>query len=501
MKKIVAFILTLCLCSGLILTSKVIKANADESAKSYEVSGLGVAPHVILNQETGCYDIDVYAMTVSTQYVSNFTASFELYYVGNEQTGKVKTTAQSYVGGTVTGGLEDLKQYVEQSDVDSAGDSASNKVYRRVTFRVAFNASKNVDLSKSCEMHGSNAGQSGDAYIGRIAKIKTDLKIASSFDTNSADVGLYVIYGEIESAGYMDGKKVVNYEDEAALPMSLCFGDFDFDGEITARDLVTAQYYYVNNIMFNEEIGDVYVYPNQTMSFMNRFCRDSSLQYLQMYLCEQITYSEYMISVMMASSGGGSEPGDSSGGGTGKAYDYPDGNAGEFYDTLWDYGRTAVTDGVVTFYGEDSHGNYHFWITDDDGSVTGRFFTVINSSKRTVTIYSYSLDKTKIIINAYFTSYVDIKFIDGWDDEYWDGKTPGEDDEYIYKGADEYGNTHIWSKTNPYQKMFQTKYGDEIAYLINPETKEAVILGKADDVWQFCHIRLIKYSNKGFIGD
>lgn len=472
MRKFIALILTLLLCSGLIATSKIVKANALEEIGSGEIGGdvtgnssIYVSPHIILNRERGCYDIDIY-VGATNKYISNFAVKIGLVYPGSQFSGEVlqtKTTAQSYVGGTISSGNI-------EGDVEYA------------KFRVVFNATKNVDLSAI----DYTLDRGNDLlYIGKIAKIKTDIKIANLVDiekTHDVFLGLCVDGGEIESAAYMnDNKKVVNYSNLNDIEnISMLLGDFDFDGELTARDLVTAQYYYVN---------DVVLIGGGNESFLTDFCRRSALQYLQMYLCEQITYSEYAMSVIEAVIGGdgGSEevvPGESV-----KEGDYPDGEEGQFYNVFWDYdfwnSNNPVTDenGNI-FYGEDNYGNYHFWLKDNEGYYL-RLFIAPSS-----TVYSYSLSGGKIAITDYKRMGVgNNSYEKYWDNEYWDSKTPGEDGSYIIKGLDSYGNLHVWAKDGVEseqifgmsKKYFETADGDRYRYIISAKDNKVLIFGKGDN--------------------
>lgn len=471
MKKFIVLILTLFLCSGLIVTSKIVKANALEEIGSGEIGGnvsgngsIYVSPHIILNQESGCYDIDIY-IGATNKYISNFAVKIGLAYPGSQFSGEglqTKTTAQSYVGGTISSGNI-------EGDVEYA------------KFRLVFNATKNVDLSAI----GYTLDRGNDLlYFGKIAKIKTDIKIANMVDTektHKALLGLCIDGGEIESAAYInDNKKVVNYDNLNEVEnISMLLGDFDFDGELTARDLVTAQYYYVNDVMLiGGGIG----------GFLTEFCRNSALQYLQMYLCEQITYSEYVVSVVDAmdggSGGGGSEevvPGESV-----KEGDYPDGAEGQFYDVFWDYdfwnGNKPITDenGNI-FYGEDNYGNYHFWLKNSEGYYL-RLFIAPSS-----TVYSYSLSGGRIAITDYERIGVgNNSYEKYWDNEYWDSKTPGEDGSYVIKGLDSHGNLHVWEKDvvesekifGMSKKYFEMADGNRYRYIISAKDNKILIVGQ-----------------------
>ena len=472
MKKFIALILTLLLCSGLIATSKIVKVNALEEIGSGEIgdneignSSVYVSPNIIINQESGCYDIDIY-VGATTKYISNFAVKIGLAYPGSRFSGEVlqtKTSAQSYVGGTISSGNI-------EGDVEYA------------KFRVVFNATKNVDLSAI----GYTLNRGSDLlYFGKIAKIKTDIKIANIVDTEKTHevlLGLFIDGGEIESAAYInDNKKVVNYDNLNEVEnIAMLLGDFDFDGELTARDLVTAQYYYVNDIML---IG------GGNEGFLTEFCRRSALQYLQMYLCEQITYSEYIASVADAMNGGGG------GGGSeevvpdesNKEAIYPDGNEGDFYDVFWDYDywnkQNPVTDELGNiFYGEDRHGNYHLWLkNEDDENSYIRIFLVTKDNH--YNLYTYSLQNGRVVIENY--SEIDlggVNFIDVWDESYWKNKTEAEENGYIIKGLDEYGNMHIWAKDmtsigGMALKSFQTPDDeDPYIYIISPKDNKILIV-------------------------
>ncbi len=277
MKKFLASILAVCLlCSSVIFG---VRAYADigkgeepvipNESQIYNDNNseeeFGVVPHVVLNQETGCYDLDIYVLT-AIGYFSNFEAEISLYIDGADNKSR-KLNVEQFAKGNFTAALTEG------------------------LLNIVFNATKNVDMSAGYVVNDMNDYE--NIYIFKIATVKTDIKQNirknGSEDGSGMEIdrGIDIGGGEVKTAGFINENKVINFgvtavgvdSESSALP-----GDYDFDGALTVKDLIAAQYYLTNRVDLRDDL-------------LMRMLNSTSLQYLQMYLCETISFSEYFKSV------------------------------------------------------------------------------------------------------------------------------------------------------------------------------------------------------------
>lgn len=467
MKKFLASILAVCLlCSSVIFG---VRAYADigkgeepvipNESQIYNDNNseeeFGVVPHAVLNQETGCYDVDIYVST-TIGYFSNFEAEISIYFADAE--------------------IKNPKLSVEQFAKGSFTAAITKDM-----LNIVFNATKNVDMSAGYVVNDMNDYE--NIYIFKIATIKTDIKqnvIKSGSEDGSEieiDSGIKVGGGDVKTAGFINGNKVINFgitdvgrgSDTPALP-----GDYDFDGALTVKDLIAAQYYLTNRVDLRCE-------------FLMRMLNSTSLQYLQMYLCETISFSEYFKSVYEEA--GMIEK---------KWYE-----CDKYWDSeYWGNEDFPTDEQGYKYLGEDRYGNYHVW-NEKQGV---KFFVKMGGSE--FGVHFYKIDENGEIKNSYNyyeTFFGDEMFYMGSEQllqfrcenpygrlwlEYWnetwlekqDSDSGVSSENYEYKGIDSYGSKYYWKKTNGFK--FLTHYGYAFRYLISPKDNKLLIVGYTDKWWE-----------------
>lgn len=468
MKKFLANILALCLiCSSGIFD---VRAYADirngeepvipNESQIYNDNNsdedFGVVPHAVLNQETGCYDIDIYVSS-TIGYFSNFEAEISLYIDGADNK-TPKLNVEQFAKGNFTAGIT------------------------KDTLNVVFNATKNVDMSAGYVVNDFYDYE--NTYIFKIATVKTDIK--QNIRKNGSEEGLEIeidkgielFGGEVKTAGFINGNKVINFgvtgvgvdSETPALP-----GDYDFDGVLTVKDLIAAQYYLTNHVYLRDKV-------------LTEMLNSTSLQYLQMYLCETITFSEYFKSVYKET--GVVEE---------KWYE-----CDKYWDSeYWGNGDFPTDEQGYKYLGEDRYGNYHVWNEGQDV----KFFVKTIDIGCGFGVHFYKIDGNGKICNSdwlYKQSFGDeIFYSEGmylfeaaspsgksWYD-YWDEASLDKRDsddvksfkEYEYKGTDKYGNKHYWNKTNGF-KFFTRGYDfGAFRYLVSEKDNRLLVVGYTDKWW------------------
>ena len=466
MKKFLASILAVCLlCSSVIFG---VRAYADigkgeepvipNESQIYNDNNseeeFGVVPHAVLNQETGCYDVDIYVST-TIGYFSNFEAEISIYFADAEIKNP-KLSVEQFAKGNFTAALT------------------------KDMLNIVFNATKNVDMSAGYVVNDMNDYE--NIYIFKIATVKTDIKQNirknGSEDGSGTEIdrGIDIGGGEVKTAGFINENKVINFgitdvgrgSDTPALP-----GDYDFDGALTVKDLIAAQYYLTNRVDLRCE-------------FLMRMLNSTSLQYLQMYLCETISFSEYFKSVYEEA--GIIEK---------KWYE-----CDKYWDSeYWGNEDFPTDEQGYKYLGEDRYGNYHVW-NERQGV---KFFVKMGDSS--FGVHFYKIDENGKICNPdwlYKQSFGDdIFYSEGmylfeaaspsgksWYD-YWDETSLDKRDsddvmsfkEYEYKGIDKYGNKHYWNKTNGF-KFFTRGYDfGAFRYLVSEKDNRLLVVGYTDKWW------------------
>ena len=303
MKKLLSLIMAVGLSFGLCFASanglnKVYAADGVAELEDYakNTSMFVVSPQVVLNQETGCYDIDINVLSANG-YFSNFEAEIEC-RIMNRKGGNQKIIEGDSSGSFIEGDLPKAKVTTKQYVKGNAAASLKNGI-----LSVVFNAPSNVALN--------NFGYNGGAMFGiKVFTVKTDLKyndyVLNASEEGVFDIGLWFTDGEVKSAGVMNLEKRVVIFDECGLDdriseldSMMCIGDYDFDGTLTINDLIAAQYYLTNRTEFLH------------LRTLNLMLDSVCLQYLQMYLCESISYFDYIEAVAKkVAAGGGEESGE-----------------------------------------------------------------------------------------------------------------------------------------------------------------------------------------------
>lgn len=467
MKKFLASILAVCLlCSSGIFgvgayadIGKVVAAVIPNESQIYNDNNrdevFGVVPHAVLNQETRCYDVDIYVVTANG-YFSNFEAEIRIHFADTEIKNP-KLSVEQFAKGNFTAALT------------------------KDMLNIVFNATKNVDMSAGYVVNDMNGYE--NIYIFKIATVKTDIKQNirknGSEDGSGTEIdrGIDIGGGEVKTAGFINGNKVINFgftdvgkdSDAPALP-----GDYDFDGALTVKDLIAAQYYLTNRVDLKCE-------------FLMRMLNSTSLQYLQMYLCETISFSEYFKSVY----------------GEAGMIDKKWYECDKYWDSeYWGNEEFPTDEQGYKYLGEDRYGNYHVW-NEKQGV---KFFVKMGGSE--FGVHFYKIDENGEIknpYNYYETFFGDEMFYMGSEQllqfrcenpygrlwlEYWnetwlekqDSDSGVSSENYEYKGIDSYGSKYYWKKTNGFK--FLTHYGYAFRYLISPKDNKLLIVGYTDKWWE-----------------
>lgn len=459
MKKFLASILSVCLlCSSVIFG---VRAYADigkgeepvipNESQIYNDNNseeeFVVMPHVVLNQETGCYDVDIYVST-TIGYFSNFEAEISLYIDGADNKSR-KLNVEQFAKGNFTAALT------------------------KDMLNIVFNATKNVDMSAGYVVNDMN--DYDNIYIFKIATVKTDIKQNirknGSEDGSGTEIdrGIDIGGGEVRTAGFINENKVINFGVTAVggdSKISALPGDYDFDGALTVKDLIAAQYYLTNRVELRDEL-------------LMRMLNSTSLQYLQMYLCETISFSEYFKSVYEEA--GMIEE---------KWY-----KCDKYWDSeYWGNEDFPTDEQGYKYLGEDRYGNYHVW-NERQGV---KFFVKMGDSS--FGVHFYKIDENGKICNPdyYYESFFgdemdyfgaeqlwQFKYDNpsgkSWYD-YWDETNLDKRDSddvmsyqgYEYKGTDKYGNKHYWNKTTGFK--FFIRYECAFRYLISSKDNRLLIV-------------------------
>lgn len=301
MKKLLSLIMAVGLSFGLCFASAngLNKVYADvgvgkQEDYAHDTSMFVVSPQVVLNQETGCYDIDISVLSTN-EYFSNFEAEI-VCRIMNRKGGNQKITEGDSSGSFIEGDLPKAKVTTKQYVKGNAAASLKDGI-----LSVVFNAPSNVALNYN----------GGGMFGIKVFTVKTDLKyndyVLNDSEEGVFDIGLWFTGGEVKSAGVMNLENRVVifdrcdlYVQSSHLDSMMCMGDYDFDGTLTINDLIAAQYYLTNRTEFIH------------LRTLNLMLDSVCLQYLQMYLCESISYGEYIgvVASKNDAAGGGEESGE-----------------------------------------------------------------------------------------------------------------------------------------------------------------------------------------------
>lgn len=324
MKKLLSLIMALAVAFTVGMISSVNKTEVKAEGEDYEEVALGFGAYAKINAETGCYDFVLYAVSreekgvipTFSNYNINVSVNYEgRYYKDSDEGGQVREFVENFkcsftsnLSGNVMSKGEafyaELKKEEVKDEVGKLDDSSSSSLdYYSPGFRcnIIFNGDANADFSKGAIIYGADENNELNLnrkyYLLPIGLISTNaLPIQVQYDNVNTFADLFVEYS-VESVGYMKGNRVIaiNYLPGGIYCRSQLIADFDLDGQITVKDLITAQYYLINEqnsiydgVCINNMMGDIKYDAN-------------SLQYLKMFLSEKISFGEMIGSIAIRS--------------------------------------------------------------------------------------------------------------------------------------------------------------------------------------------------------
>ncbi len=335
MKKLLSLIMALAVVFTAGMFSRVNKTEVKALNVGYEEVGLGFGAYAKINAQTGCYDFVLYAVAREENGAiptfSNYNINVSVRYAGryskdSDEGGQVREFVENFkcsftsnLSGNVlskgkafyaelkeTGEVKEevVKDEVVKDEVGKLDDSSGSSLdYYSPGFRcnIIFNGDANADFSKGAIIYGADENNelnlNRKSYLLPIGLISTNASpIQEQYDNVNTFSDLYVMYS-VESVGYMKGNRVIaiNYSFGDIGCRSQLIADFDLDGQITVKDLITAQYYLIN------EQNSIYdgVCINNMMGDLNY--DTNSLQYLKMFLSEKISFGEMIGSIAIRS--------------------------------------------------------------------------------------------------------------------------------------------------------------------------------------------------------
>lgn len=324
MKKLLSLIMALAVVFTAGMISSVNKTEVKALDEGYEEVGLGFGAYAKINAETGCYDFVLYAVSREEKGViptfSNYNINVRVEYEGryfkdSDEGGQVREFVENFkcsftsnLSGNVMSKGEafyaELKEDVVKDEVGKLDDSSSSSLdYYSPGFRcnIIFNGDANADFSKGAIIYGADENNELNlnckSYLLPIGLISSNASpIQVQYDNVNTFADLFVEYS-VESVGYMKGNRVIaiNYLPGGICCRSQLIADFDLDGQITVKDLITAQYFLIN------EQNSIYdgVCINNMMGVLNYDA--NSLQYLKMFLSEKISFGEMIGSIAIRS--------------------------------------------------------------------------------------------------------------------------------------------------------------------------------------------------------
>lgn len=236
MKKIFCLIIAF----GIFITSGIFAetARAEEIINESEEGAIfSCEPSITIDPRTGNLGVDIYVFHANKVGFTNFEAKIPF----KGDMGKV-------AGVTVNEGAE--------------GNANANIVKGNGVnyLNIIFNASKPV-VSEGMKVRGFGGSPDGNTYytlyyVQKVMSIKTDKKAETEITDgvfsvkNLKILSLTADEGTVIEAGYKssDGK-IKAFENKGMCNLfAMIPGDFDLDGEITIKDVIAAQYYYVNGV-------------------------------------------------------------------------------------------------------------------------------------------------------------------------------------------------------------------------------------------------------------
>lgn len=327
MKKLLSLIMALAVVFTAGMISSVNKTEVKAEGEDYEEVALGFGVYAKINAETGCYDFVLYAVSREENGVIPTFSNYKLdFYIGIVKSGEdvyddegfaidsdegrqAMTMLENFnfsftsnLSGNIT--TEKWAWNIREDDCTADGwepDSCTPE------FRcsIKYNGDENADFAKGTVLYGVDENNEADLnkknhllIIGIVSTNISPIIIQNDYGTFICDLD---IYGWLEG-GYMKGKKVVSiYPEFYNFLGKQLTGDFDFDGQITIKDLILGQYYlscsqFDNNMMWFQMLTDIT--PGQEMEETGMRFGINSLQYLKMFLCDKISFEQMAYGMM-----------------------------------------------------------------------------------------------------------------------------------------------------------------------------------------------------------
>ena len=234
MKKIFCLIIAF----GIFVTSGIFAttARAEEYVTDSEEGALfSCEPSITIDPETGNLGVDIYAYHENKVGFTNFEARIP--FKGDLGNVTDVTLCKGVAGNADANIVK--------------GDDGINYL------NVIFSANKPVVSEvEKVKPNGDDSGFYTSFYIPKIMSIKTDKKAETEISDGIFSVkNLQFIFSQdtkdfVIEAGYKDNNGAIRTFQSKYICgfFALISGDFDFDGEITIKDVIAAQYYYVNGV-------------------------------------------------------------------------------------------------------------------------------------------------------------------------------------------------------------------------------------------------------------
>lgn len=231
MKKIFCLIIAF----GIFVTSGIFATTARAEEEYVDEGEFSCEPSITIDPETGNLGVDIYIFHQNKLGFTNFEARIPF---KGDMGNVTDVTLCKGVAGNADANIV-------------KGDDGVNYL------NVIFSASKPVvSEAEKVTPNGGDPDYYTSFYIPKIMSIKTDKKAETEISDGIFSVkNLQFISSQdpkdfVIEAGYKtnDGAiKPFQYKGICGF-LALIPGDFDFDGEITIKDVIAAQYYYVNGV-------------------------------------------------------------------------------------------------------------------------------------------------------------------------------------------------------------------------------------------------------------
>ncbi len=231
MKKIFCLIIAF----GIFVTSGIFATTARAEEEYVDDGEFSCEPSITIDPETGNLGVDIYAFHQNKLGFTNFEARIPF-----------------------KGDLGNVTEVTLCKGVAGNADANVVKGTDGINYlNVIFSANKPVvSEEEKVKPNGDDSGFYTSFYIPKIMSIKTDKKAETEIADGIFSVkNLQFISSQdtkdfVIEAGYKDNNGAIRTFQSKYICgfFALIPGDFDFDGEITIKDVIAAQYYYVNGV-------------------------------------------------------------------------------------------------------------------------------------------------------------------------------------------------------------------------------------------------------------